>query len=60
MASHRTTQPTSQPTPITQRLREVTALETAARRQRFDLVAQLRTQHGWSWQQIAAELGITS
>lgn len=32
------------------------------RRQRaasgFDLVAQLRTEHGWSWQQIGAELNI--
>jgi hypothetical protein len=59
MASRRTTQPTNQPTSITQRLREVTALEVAARGQRFDLVAQLRTEHGWSWQQIGAELKIT-
>jgi len=59
MASRRTTQPTNQPTSIIQRLREVTALEAAARGQRFELVAQLRTEHGWSWQQIGAELNIT-
>ena len=59
MASRRTAQPMNQPTSITQRLREVTALEAAARGQRFELVAQLRTEHGWSWQQIGAELNIT-
>jgi hypothetical protein len=25
----------------------------------MDLVVQLRTEHGWSWQQIGAELNIT-
>ncbi|WP_331948650.1 hypothetical protein [Pengzhenrongella sp.] len=59
MASRRTTPPTNQPISIIQRLREVAALEAAARDQRFDLVAQLRTEHEWSWQQIGAELGIT-
>jgi len=54
-----TTEPTDQPTSVAQRLREVTAHEAAARGQRFDLVAQLRNEHGWSWQQIGAELGIT-
>ena len=54
-----TTEPTDQPTSVAQRLREVTAREAAARDQRFDLVAQLRVEHGWSWQQIGAELGIT-
>jgi hypothetical protein len=31
----------------------------AARGQRFDLVAQLRIEHGRSWQRIGAELNIT-
>jgi len=53
------TQPTNRPASATQRLREVTAREAAARSQRFELVAQLRNEHGWSWQQIGAELGIT-
>lgn len=59
MAFRRTTQPTNQPTSITQRLREVTALEAAARGQRFELVAQVRTEQGWCWQQIGAELAIS-
>lgn len=59
MVSRRTTPPTNQPASITQRLREVAALEAAARGQRFDLVAQLRTEHRWSWQQIGAELNIS-
>ncbi len=59
MALRRTTQPTNQPITVTQRLREVIAHGAAARGQRFELVAQLRNEHGWSWQQIGAELGIT-
>lgn len=59
MALRRITEPTDQPTSVAKRLREVTAREVAARGQRFDLVAQLRNEHGWSWQQIGAELGIT-
>ena len=59
MALRGTTEPTDQPTSVAQRLREVTAREAASRGQRFDLVAQLRNEHGWSWQQIGAELGIT-
>lgn len=59
MTLRRTTQPTDQPASVAQRLREVTAREAAARGQRFELVAQLRNDHGWSWQQIGAELGIT-
>ena len=59
MASPRITEPTDQPAAIVQRLREVVACEAAARDQRFDLVAQLRNQHGWSWQQIGGELAIT-
>ncbi len=55
----RTTQPTNQPNTVTQWLREVIAHEAAARGQRFELVAQLRNEHGWSWQQIGAEFGIT-
>ncbi len=53
------TEPTDQPDSIAQRLREVVAHEAEAQGQRFDLVAQLRNEHGWSWQQIGAELGIT-
>jgi hypothetical protein len=48
-----------QPTSVAQRLREVTDCEAAARGKRFELVAQLRNEHGWNWQQIGAELGIT-
>lgn len=59
MTSRRVTEPTDQPTSVAQRLREVVAYEAAARGQRFDLVAQLRNQHGWSWQQIGAELTIS-
>ena len=59
MVLPRITEPTDQPASLAQRLREVTAREAAARGQRFELVAQLRNEHGWSWQQIGAELGIT-
>ena len=59
MVLRRITEPTNQPASVAQRLREVTAHEDAARGRRFDLVAQLRNEHGWSWQQIGAELGIT-
>jgi hypothetical protein len=53
------TEPIDQADSVVRRLRKVTAHEAAARGQRFDLVAQLRNQLGWSWQQIGAELGIT-
>jgi hypothetical protein len=59
MALRRITEPRDQPASVAQRLREVTAREAAARGQRFDLVAQLRNEYGWSWQQIGAVLGIT-
>lgn len=49
----------NEPPSVVQQLRDVIAHEAAARGQRFDLVAQLRNEHGWSWQQIGAELGVT-
>lgn len=59
MALRAITERTNPAASVAQRLRDVVAYEAATRGERFELVTRLRNEHGWSWQQIGAELGIT-